>query len=84
MLLRCGPGGEFGVELCVACALRLDAKVARPSGALRVDEGCMRGSMNDGRRSAMTSLGLYIAAITRVNALPREAQSDLGAEVELV
>lgn len=32
----------------------------------------------------MTSLGLYIAAITRVNALPREAQSDLGAEVELV
>jgi hypothetical protein len=72
MLLRCGPGVGFGVELCVACALRLVAKVARPSGALRVDEGCMRGSMNEGRRSAMASLGLYIAAMAMVNMAARE------------
>jgi hypothetical protein len=35
----------------------------RPSAALRVDEGCMRGSKKDGRRSAMASEGLYIAVM---------------------
>lgn len=66
MLLRWGPGGGVGVELCVACTLRVVEKAVRPSGVLRVEEGCMRGSRKDGRRSAMASLGRYTAAIVAV------------------
>jgi hypothetical protein len=75
MLLRVGPGGGvFGAELCVACALRVVEKAVRPRCAFRDDEVCMRGRRKDGRRSAMASLGLYMAAmIAEVNALTREA-----------
>lgn len=67
MLFRCGPGGVPGVELCVACALREVEKAVRPSGGvLRFEEGCMRGSKKDGRRSAIASVGLYMAVIVAV------------------
>jgi hypothetical protein len=60
MLFRWGGGiGAFG-GLERACACRGVEK--RALGVLR-DEGCMRGRMKDGRRSAIASLGLYIAAI---------------------
>jgi hypothetical protein len=63
MLFRWGPGGGFGVELCVARALRVVEKAVRPSCALRLEHGCMRGSRKDGRRRAMASEGLYMAVI---------------------
>jgi hypothetical protein len=53
----------LGVEPCVACTFCDAEKALRPSVALRVEDGCMRGSTKDGRRSAMASEGLYIAAI---------------------
>jgi hypothetical protein len=60
----CGCGVGLFVELCVACACRVVENAAvRPSCALRHDVGWIRGRMNDGRRSAIASLGLYIAAM---------------------
>jgi hypothetical protein len=66
MLFRCGAGdGVFGGELCVACALRDIEKGVRARCVLRLDMGCMRGRRKDGRRSAMASVGLYIAVMVR-------------------
>lgn len=60
MLLRCGPGGGApGVVVCVACRV-WDVEKGVVSFALR---GCVRGRRKDGRRSAMASVGLYIAAM---------------------
>jgi hypothetical protein len=63
MPFRCGAGEGCGVEPCVACTFCDAEKALRPSAAVRVEDGCMRGSKKDGRRSAMASEGRYIAAM---------------------
>lgn len=67
MLFRGGWVEGVFVELCVACALRVVENAGRPMCVLRLEEGCMRGSRKDGRRSAIASVGLYIAVIVAVD-----------------
>ena len=68
----CGAWLGLLCELCVACACWVVEKDVRPSGALRLELGWMRGSKKDGRSREIASVGLYIAAI--VNEAAREAQ----------
>jgi hypothetical protein len=82
MPFRCGAGEGLGVEPCVACTFCDAEKALRPSAALRVEDGCMRGSKKDGRRSAIASEGLYIAAmVALVNSVAREERWRCGGGV---
>jgi hypothetical protein len=58
----CGFGVGLLVEVCVACAWWVVEKAMRPTCALRL-EPCIRGNRNVGRRRAIASVGLYMAAM---------------------
>jgi len=63
MDLRCGWGGGLGVEVCVACTWQVVEKDVRPRCLRLSDTGWIRGRRRVGRKRAIASLGLYMAAM---------------------